>query len=122
MQNVREQYEEFKARAPNRGYGSTGYGGERGYGDGPERRGYDRGYNNDRGGHGSNYNNSSANSGYDSPAAGQSAAGASATDIAAYSAQMAQYYASTGQPDPYAAYGGYAGYVRKYTLCCTIML
>ncbi|KAG9239581.1 hypothetical protein BJ875DRAFT_514765 [Amylocarpus encephaloides] len=114
LKNVREQYEEFKNRPPpQRGYGapSTGYGGERGYGDrAPDRNSYgggggDRGYG--------GYNNSpapqsSAMSPTTSgpPGAGSPAAGAD------YAAQYAQYYAN-GQ-DPYAAYGGYQAYVQYY--------
>ncbi|KAH8602149.1 hypothetical protein B0O99DRAFT_588368 [Bisporella sp. PMI_857] len=110
LSNVREQYEEFKARPPpQRGYGgSTGYGGERGYGDrAPDRNAYGRSdYQ--------NYNNSPAPaSGAMSPTSA-SAPGASA----AASDYAAQYQAYYGQPppggDPYAAYGGYAAYAQYY--------
>lgn len=123
LTNVREQFEEFKARAPNRGY-STGYGGERGYGDRPEGRhhnnnyGGDRGgggYNNDRGGYGNGYNNSPApTSGVMSPAQAAPGAGAASPSQADLTAQYAQYYAANPQADPYAAYGGYAAYLRTY--------
>lgn len=106
LANVREQYEEFKNRPPpQRGYGgqSTGYGGERGYGD----RAPDR--SNSYGGSGGGYG------GYNSPAPTTtggvlspttSAPGAGTpTSGADYAAQYAQYYAANGQTDPYAAYG-----------------
>ncbi|EPE36878.1 Eukaryotic type KH-domain (KH-domain type I) [Glarea lozoyensis ATCC 20868] len=116
LQNVRNQYEEFKARPPpQRGYGapSTGYGGERGYGDrAPDRS---NSYGGDRGGYGG-YNNSPAPhtpgvASVMSPTT-QSAPGAGSPSQADYAAQYAQYYAN-GQ-DPYAAYGGYAAYVQYY--------
>ncbi|CAG8955622.1 hypothetical protein HYFRA_00009576 [Hymenoscyphus fraxineus] len=134
LKNVREQYEEFKNRPPpQRGYGapSTGYGGERGYGDrAPDRSnsyGGDRGNHNDRGDRGDRdrdrhggggyggYNNSPAPTGaIMSPTTAQAAPGAgSPTSQADYAAQYAQYYAANGG-DPYAAYGGYAGYVAAY--------
>jgi hypothetical protein len=104
---VREQYEEFKARPPQRGYGdrapSTGYGGQGGYGD---RQAPDR--TSSYGGYGG-YSNSPAPQtpvgGVMSPTSqGAPGAGSPATG-ADYAAQYAQYY---GGQDPYAAYGGYA--------------
>lgn len=120
LQNVREQYEEFKLRPPpQRGYGapSTGYGGERGYGDrAPERSNSynnNRGRNNDdRGGYGGGgYNNSPAPPGSAMSPTTSSAPGADPN--ADYAAQYAQYYGN-GAADPYAAYGGYAAYVQYY--------
>jgi hypothetical protein len=108
LANVKEQYEEFKARPPQRGYGdrgpSTGYGGQGGYGD---RQGPNRSDSYGGGGYGSYNSSVPAASGTMSPAA-QAAPGAStpAPGAAAdYAAQYAQYY---GGADPYAAYGGYA--------------
>ncbi|TVY73457.1 Uncharacterized protein LSUE1_G003338 [Lachnellula suecica] len=114
LKNVRDQYEEFKSRPPpQRGYGapSTGYGGERGYGDrAPDRSGsYGGGY----GGGGGGYNNSPAPHTPTTPAA---PGAGSPTAGADYAAQYAQYYgtgAGAGQ-DPYAAYGGYAAYAQYY--------
>ncbi|KAG0652029.1 Pre-mRNA splicing factor khdc4 [Hyphodiscus hymeniophilus] len=97
LKNVREQYEEFKSRPPpQRGYGtqSTGYGGERGYGD----RAPDR----------SSPNTILSPTTPSAPGAASPGAGAD------YAAQYAQYYAANGQADPYAAYGGYAAYVQYY--------
>ncbi|APA12470.1 hypothetical protein SS1G_03925 [Sclerotinia sclerotiorum 1980 UF-70] len=100
LKNVREQYEEFKARPPQqRGYGQgTGYSGERGYGDrAPDRsNSYGGGYN--------NYNKS--------PAPNTPNAGSPSTPGDYGSAHAAQYYA-TGA-DPYAQYGGYEAYVQYY--------
>lgn len=100
LQNVREHYEEFKNR-PQRGFGghTTGYGGERGYGDRSDR-------SNSYGGGYGGYNNSpapSANAGMTptTPAAPGAGSPAPGTDYSQY----AQYYASTGGADPYAAYG-----------------
>lgn len=119
--NVREQYEEFKARGPQRGYGdrvpSTGYGGQSGYGDrqsgyGDRQSGYGDRQSSDRPGSYGGYG------GYNSPAPVTPTVGAMSPPGAApgaaggadYAAQYAQYY---GGADPYAAYGGYAAYVRK---------
>ncbi|KAI9643351.1 hypothetical protein NHQ30_007970 [Ciborinia camelliae] len=98
LKNVREQYEEFKARPPQRGFGgqSTGYNGERGYGDrAPDRSNSYGGYN--------NYNKS--------PAPNTPNAGSPSTP-ADYTSQYAQQYA-TGA-DPYAPYGGYEAYCQYY--------
>lgn len=97
LKNVREQYEEFKARPPQRSFGNnTGYGGERGYGDrAPDRSRSYGGYNND----------------YKSPAPNTPNAG-SPTTPADYTGAYAQSYAAG--TDPYAAYGGYEAYVQYY--------
>jgi hypothetical protein len=122
LANVREQYEEFKTRPPQR-YGGGG-GGERGGYGGGDRGGYgggyggnsyggDRGRENSYGGSGyGGYGNSPApaTSGQGSPAP-QAAPGAAASNPQDYAAQYAQYYQQTGQADPYAAYGGYAASV-----------
>ncbi|KUJ12104.1 uncharacterized protein LY89DRAFT_594054 [Mollisia scopiformis] len=111
LKNVREQYEEFKTRPPQRGYGTTGYGGERGYGD----RAPDR--SNSYGGSGGGYGGYTGSPAPNTPGAvlsptTPSAPGAgSPTSAADYAAQYAQYY---GGADPYAAYGGYAAYVQYY--------
>ncbi len=104
LKNVREQYEEFKNRPPpQRGYGgpSTGYGGERGYGDrAPDRSSSYGGY----GGYGNSpapITPGSILSPTTPAAPGASSPGAGAD----YAAQYAQYYAANGQADPYAAYG-----------------
>lgn len=111
LANVREQYEEFKARGPqNRGYGdrgpSTGYGGQSGYGD---RQGPDRS---------NSYGGGGGYGGYNSPAPaassvmsppGAAPGSASPAPGADYAAQYAQYQQQYGAgADPYAAYGGYA--------------
>ncbi|TVY30543.1 Uncharacterized protein LHYA1_G000623 [Lachnellula hyalina] len=114
LKNVREQYEEFKNRPPpQRGYGapSTGYGGERGYGDrAPDRsNSYGGGYG------GGGYNNSPAPntpSGVMSPTTPAAPGAGSPTAGADYAAQYAQYYGAGA--DPYAAYGGYAAYAQYY--------
>ncbi|OAQ98276.1 hypothetical protein LLEC1_03920 [Akanthomyces lecanii] len=116
IENVREQYEEFRSRPP-RQHGDRGsYGGDRGYG-GDRRGGYnDRGgdHYSGRGGGGdsySGYGRQGSDSG--SRTAG---AGSDSPANADYTAQYAQYYAqaaANGQ-DPYAAYGGYANYVAMY--------
>ncbi|KAK3386964.1 hypothetical protein B0H63DRAFT_144121 [Podospora didyma] len=90
LDNVREQYEEAKALPP-RSYG-RGYGGDRPHNNSYNHSGGYQGYNN------SNSNQHyGSNSGYQTP-----------------TAQYAQYYASTGAADPYAAYGGYAAYAAYY--------
>lgn len=107
IDNVKQQYEEFKNRPP-RGYGGGGGGGGHrgGYGDHGPPRGGDSytPYG------GSSYRNEGR------PASPRATASASATPPATgtpdYAAQYAQYY---GGQDPYAAYGGYAAYV-KFTL------
>lgn len=105
LDNVKEQYEEFKARPPQQrgGFGGDnrgGYGGSNGYGG---DRQSDR--SNSYGGGYGGYNNSQASP---TPAGAQMSptTAQSTTDAeAAYAAQYAQYYAQNG--DPYAAYGGY---------------
>lgn len=106
--NVREQYEEFKARGPqNRGYGdrgpSTGYGGQSGYGDrqGPDRQ---NSYGGGNGGYGG-YNSPAPQGGAMSPPGTGSGSPAPGADM---HAQYAAYYAANPQADPYAQYGGYA--------------
>ncbi|RKF83355.1 Protein RIK [Golovinomyces cichoracearum] len=110
LKNVREQYEEFKSRPQQqRPYGgTTGYGGERGYGDrAPDRSGSYGGYS---GAYGSSSLNSNTPGG---SLAVSSAPGATTPNNAAdYAAQYAQYYGAGA--DPYAAYGGYAAYVQYY--------
>lgn len=102
LENVKEQYEEFKSRPPRQHYGHGG-----GHGGGyhnHERSGSSGGY-----GYGGGYNNSpapGANSA--SPAPG---AGSPDTSAEAYARYTAQYYSSQ---DPYAAYGGYAAYMQLY--------
>lgn len=96
--NVKEQYEEFKARPPR--FNQRGDGHHRDN----YRSGGDR--NHDRGGHGSyGRYNSDNNASTHSPAQGTT----SPVNAADYAAQYAQYY---GGADPYAAYGGYAKYVQ----------
>ncbi|TGO57667.1 hypothetical protein BCON_0063g00240 [Botryotinia convoluta] len=109
LKNVREQYEEFKARPPQqRGYGGqTGYSGERGYGD----RAPDR--SNSYGGGGGGYNN------YNKSPAPNTPNAASPSTPADYGAQAAQYYGSNA--DPYAQYGGYEAYVQYYQQYMTAM-
>ncbi|RDL37771.1 Uncharacterized protein BP5553_05204 [Venustampulla echinocandica] len=113
LKNVRDQYEEFKNRPPpQRGYSTTGYGGERGYGD---RAPSDRSHSYSGGGYGGYSNSPAPNtpSTVMSPAAATAAPGAaSPTAGADYAAQYAQYYANGA--DPYAAYGGYAAYAQYY--------
>lgn len=114
LKNVREQYEEFKARAPaQRGYGaqSTGYGGERGYGD---RAAPDRSNSYGSGGGYGGYGSSPApntSGAIMSPTTPSAPGAGSPPGGADYAAQYAQYY---GGQDPYAAYGGYAAYVQYY--------
>lgn len=115
LKNVREQYEEFKNRPQQqRGYGaqSTGYGGERGYGDrAPDRS------NSYGGGYGGYSNSPAPNTpgGVLSPTTPSAPGAGSPTAGADYAAQYAQYYqAAAGGQDPYAAYGGYAAYVQYY--------
>jgi len=132
MANVKQQYEEHKARPP-RSYGdrSGGYGG----GDrhhGHSGGGYRGGHNGGEGGYGGgghhhhrdrdHYSNSPAHHGAGAgapvaspspapttaPTAGAPASAAAGAD---YAAQYAQYY---GGADPYAAYGGYQAYYAMY--------
>ncbi|KAI9734757.1 MAG: hypothetical protein M1818_006744 [Claussenomyces sp. TS43310] len=112
LANVREQYEEFKARGPSqRGYDrppSTGYGGQGGYGDRQDRS---SSYGGGGGGYGG-YNSPAPPPGAAMSPAGQGPPGAASPASGAdYAAQYAQYY---GGADPYAAYGGYAAYVQYY--------
>lgn len=103
IDNVKQQYEEFKSRPP-RGYGGGGGGHRGGYGDHGPPRGGDSytPYG------GSSYRNEGR------PASPRATASASAsntppaTSTPDYAAQYAQYY---GGQDPYAAYGGYAACV-----------
>lgn len=110
LDNVKQQYEEFKARPPHQRIGFGGdnrgaYGGSNGYG-GDRQSDRSNSYG---GGYG----------GYNSPApptpgAGQMSPNNAKTDAeAAYAAQYAQYYAQNGG-DPYAAYGGYEAYCHYY--------
>lgn len=122
--NVKEQYEEFKARPPRQHYG--GHGEHGGHGGGYQGRNYgdrnhgersygDRSYG-DRGGnrsgsYGGGGGGGGGYGGYNSPAPGGAAAspaqpaGGAGSPPNDYAAQYAQYY---GGQDPYAAYGGYA--------------
>ncbi|KAK2600159.1 hypothetical protein QQS21_005104 [Conoideocrella luteorostrata] len=99
--NVKEQYEEFKARPPRYNDRGGHHGGDR-YRSGNDRH-HDRGNNSSYGGYGSEHNAST-----NSPAHGTNSPGQSLAD---YQAAYAQYY---GGADPYAAYGGYANYVAMY--------
>jgi hypothetical protein len=95
--NVKEQYEEFKARPPR-------YNNDRGgYGDHHHHRGsHDRSHG---GSHHKSYNSYNRYNS-DSGATNSPAPAASSQQSAAdYAAQYAQYYNGA---DPYAAYGGYA--------------
>ncbi|KAI0602237.1 hypothetical protein F4775DRAFT_536181 [Biscogniauxia sp. FL1348] len=137
LANVKEQYEEFKARPPrphygghggggggggggygDRSYGERSYGGDRSYGDrsygdrsygGGDRYGERSGsHSGSYGGYGG-YNNSPApGANTASPAPGAGSPPGATND---YAAQYAQYY---GGQDPYAAYGGYQAYVQYY--------
>ncbi|KAI9158452.1 hypothetical protein HJFPF1_06447 [Paramyrothecium foliicola] len=94
--NVKEQYEEFKARPRfhnSGGYGDHGRGSS--HGGGNSYSSYGR-YASDSG-----TSNSPAPPGVQSPA----------TSASDYAAQYAQYYNGA---DPYAAWGGYANYVAMY--------
>ncbi|QPG94587.1 hypothetical protein C2857_006441 [Epichloe festucae Fl1] len=99
--NVKEQYEEFKARPPRYNDRGGHHGGDR-YRGGHDRH-HDRGNHSSYGGHGSEQNAVT-----NSPAQGTDSAGQNFAD---YQAAYAQYY---GGSDPYAAYGGYANYVAMY--------
>ncbi|KAA8631352.1 hypothetical protein SMACR_12073 [Sordaria macrospora] len=132
MENVKQQYEEFKSRPPRQYNGPRDYRDRerepRGGGDSYHGRGYNN-HNNNRdhhhGGHEnshhSSYNNSPAPGGGPSAAPPTPTAPAAATTD--YAAQYAQYYggaaaadpyAAAGAADPYAAYGGYQAYVQLY--------
>ncbi|KAL0470828.1 hypothetical protein QR685DRAFT_265329 [Neurospora intermedia] len=136
MENVKQQYEEFKSRPPRQ------YNGPRDYRDRErEPRGGDsyhgRGYNNNNSNnnnhrdhhHGGHHDNSHHSSYTNSPAPGGGPSIAPSTPTAPaaattdYAAQYAQYYggaaatdpyAAAGAADPYAAYGGYQAYVQLY--------
>jgi hypothetical protein len=107
LANVREQYEEFKSRPPQRGYGDrapgAGYAGQGGHGD---RQASDR--SNPYGGYSGTYNSPAPHAPHGGamspPGTGAPGTGPPTTGTD-YSAQYAQYY---GGQDPYAAYGGYA--------------
>ncbi|KAL7923015.1 hypothetical protein ACQKWADRAFT_290976 [Trichoderma austrokoningii] len=103
--NVKEQYEEFKARPPR-------YNNDRGgYGDHHHHRGsHDRSH----GGGGSHHNSYNSYNRFNSDAGASNSpapAASSQQSTADYAAQYAQYYNGA---DPYAAYGGYANYVALY--------
>lgn len=106
MINVKEQYDEFKARPPRFSDRGGYHGGDR------YRGGHDR-HHHDRGHH---HHNHSSYSGYAAepraaPPTPNTAAQATDTtghNLADYQAAYAQYY---GGNDPYAAYGGFAKYV-----------
>ncbi|KAG9257387.1 KH domain protein [Emericellopsis atlantica] len=100
--NVREQYEEFKARPPRQHGGHGGRGSHGGYGGG-----YNDGNRGSYGGNNS-YERYSSNGASNSPAPPGTDSPANASD---YAAQYAQYY---GGQDPYAPWGGYANYVALY--------
>ncbi|KAL7944381.1 hypothetical protein V8C42DRAFT_326639 [Trichoderma barbatum] len=100
--NVKEQYEEFKARPPR-------YNNDRGgYGDHHHRGSHDRSHGGSHNNSYSSYNRYNSDSGASNSPAPAANATASAAD---YAAQYAQYYNGA---DPYAAYGGYANYVALY--------
>ncbi|KAK4186585.1 putative kh domain-protein [Podospora australis] len=117
LENVKQQYEEFKSRPPRQHYGGGGGGYNR-----------DNHHNNNN-----NNNNSSSNSNHNSyrnspaPAASSYAspppAATTPTSATDYSAQYAQYYQAAGAgagaagADPYAAYGGYQAYMQMYQQC-----
>lgn len=107
IDNVKQQYEEFKNRPP-RGYG--GGGGHRGsYGD---HGGASRGDSYQP--YGGNGYRSEGRSASPRAALGASpTAAATPASAADYAAQYAQYY---GGQDPYAAYGGYAAFVSRTPL------
>ncbi|KEZ44743.1 hypothetical protein SAPIO_CDS2838 [Scedosporium apiospermum] len=133
IDNVKQQYEEFKSRPP-RSYGGGGggdhrggYGERRTYGD---RGGYgDRGSYGDHGGHGghgghpsrggdsyhgygrNSYSNEPRSASPNTPTTSSAPTATTSASAADYAAQYAQYY---GGQDPYAAYGGYAAYVQYY--------
>ncbi|RYP19844.1 hypothetical protein DL765_003098 [Monosporascus sp. GIB2] len=127
LANVKEQYEEFKARPPRQHYGGHGGGygdrshGDRNYGDrnyGDRNHGDrsygDRSYGDRSGNRSGSYGGGYG--GYNSPAPGGASASPAPPASAGsppndYAAQYAQYY---GGQDPYAAYGGYAAYMQYY--------
>ncbi|KAH6610194.1 hypothetical protein Trco_000214 [Trichoderma cornu-damae] len=99
--NVKEQYEEFKARPPRYNNERGGYGGDHHHHH--HRGSHDRSHGGSHSNSYSSYNNryNSDTAASNSPAPGVSSPG-NATD---YAAQYAQYYNGA---DPYAAWGGYA--------------
>lgn len=105
LENVKEQYEEFKTRPPRQHY-SGGHGGHGGYNNHGRSGSNADSYGGGGGGYGGGYRDSPGRGGGNSasPAPGGSATPSNAADP--YQ-QYAQYYAAQGQ-DPYAAYGGYA--------------
>ncbi|KAM0258273.1 hypothetical protein ACHAQJ_003915 [Trichoderma viride] len=107
--NVKEQYEEFKARPPRYNNDRGGYGGGGDHHHHHHRGSHDRSHGGSHHNSYSSYNryNNSDTGASNSPAPGINTQ-ASATD---YAAQYAQYYNGA---DPYAAYGGYANYVALY--------
>ncbi|KAK4171764.1 hypothetical protein QBC36DRAFT_88104 [Triangularia setosa] len=127
LENVKQEYEQFKSRPPPQrhyngggGGGGGGYGGGRGGGDSYHGQAYNR----DNHGH---HNNSHSHSYSNSPAPPAAASSASpapaastptATNPADYAAQYAQYMqyygSAAASADPYAAYGGYENYMRMY--------
>ncbi|KAH7040454.1 uncharacterized protein B0I36DRAFT_426899 [Microdochium trichocladiopsis] len=142
LANVKEQYEEFKARPPRQHYGDRG--GYRDRGPGEHRDHRDNRDNRDHGGygggggyrdrgHGDNYGDRShgghndrsreqsgsyggyggySNSPNPAAASASPASGAAATPSATDYA--AQYAQYYGGQDPYAAYGGYQAYMQYY--------
>ncbi|KAG5980036.1 hypothetical protein E4U43_006789 [Claviceps pusilla] len=109
MINVKEQYDEFKARPPRFSDRGGYHGGDR-YRGGHDRHHYDRGHH---------HHNHSSYSGYaaepraapPTPNAAAQATDTTGHNLADYQAAYAQYY---GGNDPYAAYGGFANYVAMY--------
>ncbi|KAL7795219.1 hypothetical protein V8C37DRAFT_374883 [Trichoderma ceciliae] len=101
--NVKDQYEEFKARPPR-------YNNDRGgYGDHHHHRGsHDRSHGGSHNNSYSSYNRYNSDTGASNSPAPAVNSPANAAD---YAAQYAQYYNGA---DPYAAYGGYANYVALY--------
>ncbi|KAG5927732.1 hypothetical protein E4U42_001890 [Claviceps africana] len=110
MVNVKEQYDEFKARPPRFSDRGGYHGGDRYRGS--HDRHHDRGHHHHNhssyGGYGSEHRAAAATTTANSPAQGADGAG---HNLADYQAAYAQYY---GGSDPYAAYGGYASYVAMY--------
>ncbi|PKS12236.1 hypothetical protein jhhlp_001536 [Lomentospora prolificans] len=111
IDNVKQQYEEFKSRPP-RNYGGGGHRGS--YGDHGGHSGHSRGGDSYQGyGRNNSYGNNN-NSHHEPRSASPNTPTGSNTPAAStadYAAQYAQYY---GGQDPYAAYGGYAAYVQYY--------
>ncbi|KAF2013794.1 eukaryotic type KH-domain (KH-domain type I) [Aaosphaeria arxii CBS 175.79] len=118
LEKVKSDYNTFKERPPQQRFGNDGYSNGRGYGD----RGYGDRYG-DRGdrdrnhgyGQGGGYGGRSGYGGHQdlqSPV-NTGVGGAQAASAAGYDANS-WYYAQAGGADPYAAYGGYEGYVSWY--------